>query len=254
MKIFGSKKTIFIVPVLIWLLSQLFLLEPKLFYVSVSFSVVLLALTIKGMEKVQKNKNWPLFFFFPTILFLGLSIYVALIPNYYWIQFFLLLSAGLNFYYLRNIYYFLNYGASERADKLYSLMTVTGFLSVFFLASAIYGLPTFLGLSFWPLFISFIILTAPLFFQFFILGRLNILEKWPFFLTSVFILAELTLVLYFLPLSFNILGFFAAIFYYLILMALRLANQNNFSVRTMHWPLIFSFILVTILLLTSSWF
>jgi hypothetical protein len=86
------------------------------------------------------------------------------------------------------------------------------------------------------------------------LGRLNIIEKWPFFLASIFILAELTLVIYFLPLSFNILGFFIAIIYYLLLMALRLALKNDFSVRTLRLPLIFSCILVILLLLTSRWF
>jgi hypothetical protein len=133
-------------------------------------------------------------------------------------------------------------------------MTISSFFSVFTLASSIYGLPTFVGISFWPLFAGFTILTAPLFFQCFILGRLNIIEKWPFFLASIFILAELTLVIYFLPLSFNILGFFIAIIYYLLLMALRLALKNDFSVRTLRLPLIFSCILVILLLLTSRWF
>lgn len=253
MTVFKSRTTIFVIPVLIWLLSQLFIFEPSFFYISVSFSFFLLALTVKGMEQ-SKQKNWPLFFFFPAILFLGSSLYIALIANYYWIQFILLVSVCFIFYYLRNIYYFLNYGAVERAEKLNNLMTISGFFSVFTLASALYGLPIFLGLNFWPLFIYFIVLTTPLFFQFFVLGRLHILEKWPFFLASVFILAELTLVLYFLPLSFNILGFFAAIFYYLILMALRLVLKNDFSVYTMRWPLVYSAILITILLLTSSWF
>ncbi|MFA6513810.1 MAG: hypothetical protein WCT50_00780 [Patescibacteria group bacterium] len=254
MNFFKSRKTIFLVPILIWLFSQLFLLEPRFFYISIAFSFLLLAFAIKGMEKEQGSKNWPLFFFFPAILFLGVSLYAALISDYYWIQFILFLSASFTFYYLRNIYYFLNYGALERAEKLNNLMTISGFLSVFTLAATIYGLPTFLGLSFWPLFVLFIIFTTPLFFQSFVLGRLNILEKWPFFLASIFILAELTLVLYFLPLSFNILGFFVAIFYYLILMALRLTLKNNFSVHTMRWPLIFSSVIITILLLTARWF
>jgi hypothetical protein len=79
-------------------------------------------------------------------------------------------------------------------------------------------------------------------------------EKLPFFLASTFILAELTLVVYFLPLSFNILGFLIAVFYYLLLMALRLALRNDFSVKTLRLPLIFSLILIIILLLTSRWF
>lgn len=253
MRFFKSRATIIIVPLISWLLSQVYLLEPKLFYISISISFLLLALTVKGMEKDPKAKNWPLFFYFPAILFLGLNLYVALISNYFLIQSILLISAALMFYYLRNIYYFINYGAVERAEKLHNLMTTAGFLTVFTLASVIYGLPTFLGMSFWPLFVTFIFLTAPLFFQSFVLGRLNILEKWPFFLSSIFILAEFVLVLYFLPLSFNILGFFVANFYYLQLMALRLALKNEFSVRTMRWPLVFVFMIVSILLLTSSW-
>ncbi len=254
MKFLQSRKIIFITPIVLWLLSQLFLLKPQLFYVSITLGALLLAFSIKGIEKNKKDRNWSLFFFFPAIFFLGASLYVALIPNYFWIQFILLLSNWFIFSYFRNIYYLFNYNAPERIEKLDSLMTIAGFFAIFTLAASMYGLPTFLGWNFWPLWVVFIILSAPLFFKFFILGSLKIQKSWPIFLAAIFILAELSLALYLLPLSFNVLGLFVAIFFYLLLLALRLALRKDFSVKTLLMPFTFSVILIIILLLTSRWF
>lgn len=254
MNFFQSRQIIFITPIVLWLLSQLFLVRPQFFFISVSLGLLLLALVTKGSEKNKQERNWPLFFFFPALFFLSVSLYITFLPNYYWIQIILLLAAYFSFSYLRNIYYFFHYSASERAERLDGLMLAGGFLSVFALASSLYGLPTFLGWNFWTLLPLFVILASPLFFQSFVLGRINIRDNWPLFLAGSLILAEMTAVIYFLPLSFNILGFFIAIFYYFILLVLRLFLKGNFSGRNLHWPLTAGLILIVILLLTSRWF
>ncbi|MFA6417054.1 MAG: hypothetical protein WCW61_02570 [Patescibacteria group bacterium] len=254
MNFFKSKKAIFITPVVLWLLSQLFLARPQFFFLVITAGFLLLALVVRGSEKNKQNQNWPLFFFFPALFFLSVSLYITFLPNYYWIQIILLLSAYFSFSYLRNIYYFFHYGASERAERLDGLMLSGGFLSVFALASSLYGLPTFLSWNFWGLLPLFVILVSPLFFQSFVLGRINIRDNWPLFLSASLVLAEMTAVIYFLPLSFNILGFFTAIFYYFILLVLRLFLKNNFSGNNLRWPLSFGIILIIILLLSSRWF
>jgi hypothetical protein len=254
MNFFKSRKIIFITPVILWLLSQAFLVQPQFFFLAVTLGFLLLALTVRGSEKNKQDMNWPLFFFFPALFFLATSLYITFLPNYYWIQLILLLSAYFSFSYLRNIYYFFHYGASERADRLDGLMLAGGFLSVFALAASLYGLPTFLGWNFWTLLPLFVILVSPLFFQSFVLGPINIRENWPLFFAGSLILAEMTAVVYFLPLSFNILGFFIAVFYYFILLVLRLFLKGDFYGRNFRWPLTFGLILIVILLLTSRWF
>jgi hypothetical protein len=254
MNFFKSRQIIFVTPIILWLLSQLFLARPQFFFISVFSGLLLLAFVIKGSEKHKQDRNWPLFFFFPALFFLSVSLYITFLPNYYWIQTILLFAAYFSFAYLRNIYYFFHYGASERAERLDGLMLAGGFLSVFALASSLYGLPTFLGWNFWTLLPLFVILVSPLFFQSFVLGRIHIRENWPLFLIGSLILAEMTAVIYFLPLSFNILGFFIAIFYYFILLVLRLFLKGDFSGRNLRWPVTFGLILIIILLLTSRWF
>src|SRR5680860_1326674 len=244
MNFFKSRQTIFITPVILWLLSQLFLAHPNFFFLAVTAGFLLLVLVIRGMEKNRRDMNWPLFFFFPALFFLSVSLYITFLPNYYWIQIILLLSAYFSFSHLRNIYYFFHYGVSERAERLDGLISAGGFLSVFALASSLYALPTFLSWNFWMLLPLFVILVSPLFFQSFVLGKINIRANWPLFLAGSLLLAEMTAVIYFLPLSFNILGFFTAIFYYFILLVLRLFLKGNFSGRNLRWPLTFGLILI----------
>jgi len=254
MNFFKSKKAIFITPIILWLLSQAFLAYYQLFFVAVSLGLLLLVFVVRGGEKRRQEMKWPLLFFFPALFFLSVSLYVTFLPNYYLIQLILLLSAYFIFVYLKNIYYFFHYGALERAERLDGLMLAGGFLSVFALASSLYGLPTFLAWNFWYLLPLFVILVSPLFFQSFVLGTINIRANWPVFLSGSLILAEMTAVIYFLPLSFNILGFFTAIFYYLILLVLRLFLKGDFFGRNLRLPLAFGLLLIILLLLTSRWF
>ena len=254
MKFLKNKHIIFITPIILWLLSQLFLFDSRFFYIAITLGFLLLVFSFKKMEKSRRDRNWPLFLFFPALFFLSVSLYITLIPNFYWIQTILILSAWFNFAYIKNLYYHFNYNASGREEKLDTLMIEGGFLSVFALASSVYGLPVFLGWSVWPLLLIFTILTAPLFFQSFVRGTMDIKGNWPFFLASILILAELSLVVYFLPLSFNILGFFVAIFYYLLSLVLRVVLKGDFSGRSLKFPFGFSLLIVLILLLTSRWF
>ena len=253
MKIFQNKRIIFLTPLLIWLLAQAFIFLSGLIYMSLAASLLLLVFTFRGLENDRRRSDWPFYFYFAALFLASSFLFVTFLPDIYLLQGIIAFVCYFLFRILRNSYYHFRYQAPERADRLDSLLTISSFFTVFFLASSLYSLPAFLGWNFWTLWPWFFLLVSPLFFQPFVLGRLNLRASWPFFLAAVLSLGELSLLTYLLPLSFNILGFFVVIFYYLISLMLRRALKGDYSGRGIRLPVIACLSMIILLLLTASW-
>ena len=253
MRILNHKETIFLIPILIWIFSQIFVAYPSFFFISLTLSFLLLALTVKSIFNNYPLGHWSFYLYFPGLLMLTSFLYATMLANKNLVQAVLLLAIFLLGIYLYNFYYFFRYQAPERQQFLDSFSFATVVLSVFFMASSTYGLATFLGWSFAWLLLAFLLFSLPLFFQPFITQRLNIRLNWPWFLSSVFILTQLVAVFYFLPLSFSIVGLLVAIFFYLLLLIIRLLLKDNLSGKILRFPLISSFLITLILLLSSRW-
>jgi hypothetical protein len=253
-KALRDKKTYYLLPILLLLLGELYVFIPKTFLLALGLGILAIVLSVKGLASKRGNLNWPFFVYFPLIFFASSSLYATLVPNFYLVQALLLLNAAFTYIYYRNLYYFFRYEAPDRADEIDTFLMTASVLSLFFLASAMYGLPVFIGWNFWLLFIVFIFASMPLFFQPFILGSLNLKNNWPVFLSSIVIFSELAAVLYLLPFGFNVLALMAAIFFYISLLILRLLVRNRFSGKILRFPLFSSLIIIIILLLTTRWF
>ena len=255
MKIFSGKKVFYFLPLALWLLGQVYVLfYPRLLFVALALGGLLIVLSTKGLATKSRRLDWPLFVYFPLIFFAASSLYGTLIPNMYWVQTILLLNASFCHIYFKNLYYYFRYEAPDRIDLLDTFLMAGSVLSVFFAAAAAYGLPVFLGWSFWPLLGAFALLIFPLFFQTFILGSLNLKINWPFFLTAILLLTQAVGVIYLFPFDFNILGLLVAIIFYILFLILRLFIRGRFSGQILRFPLISSLIIIIILLLTTRWF
>ena len=235
-KVFSQRKIIFLTPLILWLLNQLFLWRPRMFS---PCSWFLIAVTVMGLTAGKRQADWPLFFYFPFIFFLSSSLYSTLLPNFYVIQIIFFFANLYIFSYFKNLYYFFRYEAPERAHKLDTLTLLGNFLAVFFLASTIYGLPTFLGWSFWPLLFGFIILSIPLF-STICYFEIKLKINWPLIIASALVLLELAAIIHFLPLAYNVLGLFVGIFFYLLIYILRNILAGDLSGYKLRLPLVFA--------------
>jgi len=243
----------FVISLILWLLSQGFLLYPRLFYFALILGSLLIIISIRYLAGQDEKKRWPLFTITPLLFFLSFSGYSAILFNYYWIQFIFILVAWFIFAYLRNFYYYSTYQASERREKVDSLLLTGSFLSLFATASVLYGLPVFLSWPFNFLLLIFIPISGLLLVQFLSLRRLKFGPHILFIIIEVIILAELAWVISLLPLNFTILGFILAIIYYFLLIVFRLYLNNDLQGRKLRLPLIFSSLILIILLLTARW-
>lgn len=243
-----------ITPLLIWLLAEVFLAQPKFFYSSLTLSILLLVLSVKYIND-QRRKYWLLFIVSPVLFLFSFFSYAAIIADYFWIQIIYLLIVWFTFFYLRNFYY---YSTSAEAEimwsaKLDNLLISGGFLTVFAAAAVLFDLSAFIN---WPLYFmlpSWALVVWLLLIQFRPLKPDNYWPTRDLIPISILILTELAGVFSLLPLNFNILALFLAIIYYLDLTIIRLLVSGALNRRALKLPLILSFIAILFLFLTANW-
>lgn len=237
----------------LWLLSEIFFISAPLFYSALTLGLVLIVFSTKYLAEKNKITHWPLLIIAPILFWLACSLYVAIIPNFFWIQIIFLIEAWFVYSYFKNLYFHLAYAAPERLEKIDNLLLAGGFLGVFALGSSLYGLTAFINAPFLVLLAAFCPLAVLFFVQFLAFQK----NTWPsdnhFFLIIIILLIELAGALSLLPLNFNILGLLLALIYYFLLTAWRLFQQGELNLEKMKFPLILSAAIITLLFLSSRW-
>jgi hypothetical protein len=244
-----------ITSLLIWLLSELFLTQAKLFYITLAVGGLLIIFSVKLIVGRQPL-FWPSVIIAPLLFFVAWTSYAAIIIGNFWIQLIFLLVVWFIFAYLRNLYY---YAAALSATepsvwsvKFDNLLIAGSFLTSFAAAAVLLDLPAFVN---WPWFVMLPVWAL-------VVGLLLIQfqpfkpGQWPvggLLILSVLALTELAGVFSLLPLNFNILALFLAIAYYLSLIIIRLKARGGLNRRAVRLPLILSALAIFLLFLTARW-
>ncbi len=252
------KSFIFVlIPVVIWLLAEAFLIRPRIFYFILSLCLLLIVLSIKYINNKHKE-YWLLFTIFPILFLLSFFFYAAIVVSNFWIQSIFLLVIVFIFLYLRDFYYYsiqLEHSQAELKwlTKLDNLLISGSFLIAFASAAVLFRLSAFIT---WPIYIMLPIWAIIVWLLFVQFKPLKVPGSWSvsgLALINTLIITELAGILVLLPLNFNILALFLAIIYYLGLMIMRLAESDSLSSRALKLPLILSSIAILFLFLTARW-
>lgn len=246
-----------VLPVAIYTLSQIAFFEPPFFYSFLSLGVLLIILSAKALS-FKEGHDWLPLALAPLLLFLSGSFYVAVIVNFWLIQVILLFIFWFIFSYFKNLYYYFKiYSTSDAVDlsiaKLDNLFIAGSFLAVFFSAAACFMFPAFLSWSNVHTLVTLCLVMLLLFWQYRFLTINK--ENFPWLMMSVLILVlvEAIWAVSLLPLNFNILALFVAIFYYFALTVLRLKLRGSLFRRAWQLPFILSLVIVLGLLVTARW-
>jgi hypothetical protein len=234
----------------LWMLEEIFIRRPEFFFISLSLG----ALVIIGMAKyLSRNEKgaWLSWSLPPLLLFLAGSFYAAIIVSLPLIQTIFAFSAVFFFFYFRTLAAWP--AGPERGFHLRRLIQVESFLACFAFAATIYSLPAFLSWPFFYLLLLFVVVAAALFGQFFFFLDRGRQEERSFFFVNVLVLSEIVGVLYLLPLDFNILGLFAAIAFYILVIFTDWRRQGRLNWRHLRWPFFIGAGIAALVLLTSRW-
>ncbi len=242
-----------LIPLLIFLLSEIFFFFPKMIYISLVLGNLLIFFTVIQFIKVGvSDEKWWNFLILPSIFLTTLSAY-SVLKNGAVIQALFFLNVVFLYFYLRSIYYYLDKPLSFHKEDFENISSAGGFISFFFISSTVYGLESFLNFSFWPLVVVLIAASSLVLYQFLFANAGGNKNYSVYIVSAALILAELAWSISFLPLNFNLAGLILAIFYYLLSGLTKAHLIGKLNKKTIESYLFFSFGIILITLLTARW-
>lgn len=248
-----SRLLVIILPLLIWLLSQAYLVWPEFFYLSVAISSFFLLFVSFYLKQVGPKVSWWFLAILPLMFLLLISVYISFSTNFWLIQLLMFTLLFFQYNYFKGLYYFWNKPELYKSEDMRTVKAYGSFLIIFFAASNVYGLQSLLNFTVWPMVIAFAV-------AMFSVAYLNIKSEdlqsktvWHFSILHMLIMTEMTLVMAFLPLNYNISGLSVAIIYYLSANLINLYLQKALTPKKIKLYIILSFSGLTALLFTANW-
>lgn len=250
-----NKKNIYLIlaPFFLWALGETFVLEPELFFVSLSLGALIITFLVRAILKNSSVKFWPVFILAPVLFYLSLSLYSAIVVNPFLIQACFLFNVWFIFSYFKNLYRHFYFSTPDSEGELRRLLKSGSFLSTFALAASLYGLPIFLSCNFSLLLVYFMVASLILFSQFLIFAKNVNREQRIFLLVDVLVLTEFTGILFFLPLNYNTLGVLVALVSYLLVLFNDWRSENRLNFKNIKWPIIIISVITILILLSARW-
>lgn len=243
-----------IVPFFTLLLSELYFFNTKLIYLVIVLVLILFLFTVRQFVKASDSKeDWRYFLILPSMFYMGSTVLSTMIPNRSIIQLLFFLTTAFLYFYFVSIYYYLVNKKMYQQNSLENISSYGNFLAFYFMASAVYGLQTFLHISVWILMLIFIVCTALIISQ--VLWANNINNKTGYFylLILCLVLVELAWSSTFLTLNFYILGLIMAVCYYILIGLVRFYLLDKLNKKLIKMYLLFGFSSILIVLITARW-
>ena len=232
-------------------LLEWFIIQPTYLLIALGL-IILLQLIIAWILKLSAGAGWWRFAILPVLASVVVSAYLSLLVNNWLIQILVIFLAVFNFVYWRLVYLYLTKSSRYISFSLENLSFYINFIIIFFLGSVAYGLRLFLSAD--PLWLGIMIavLSGLVIYQLMWVSKKD-RATWPYWLAIWLVLLEAFYIFMLLPLDYNLLGFFWASFYYVIVSLLndQLSAKLNKTKIKLYLTLITASWLI--LLITARW-
>lgn len=249
-----SSLLVLICPLLILILSELFLVWPKMFFISLILIPLIIFFSIKKVIKESKEKkNWFNFSILPIIFSLSGVIYSILLTNKFFVQLIFVAVAIFVYFYFRNVYYYLNKSKLFQNNALENISSYGNFIVMFFSFSAAFGLQAFLNLPVWSIMLVLIPVIFLVSYQVIWVNKIPLNLGFVYIAINTLVLFETAWAASFLPFNHNALGLALAICYYILIGIIRFHFKGKEEENKIRLYLFFGLICILIILLSSRW-
>ncbi|MDD5031747.1 MAG: hypothetical protein PHR36_01745 [Patescibacteria group bacterium] len=246
-----------IAPILILVFSELVFFSSYLFFTVLALVNLTVLAAILVFLKASKIQKTPDIYFGTVILPLeflsSVFIYLSLAVNRFFIQFLFLAAAVFIYFYLRYLYYYLVRPEFFSRDNLKNFSSLGNFFIIFFSASAIYGLQSFLNLPVWLLMIVLLVIIFLTVYQIMWVSKIGLKASFPHILIGGVVLFEIGWSISFLPLNHNIAGLALAICYFLLTGLSLSYLKDSLNKKIIKQYLIFGLLAILAVFLTARW-
>lgn len=246
-----SKFLVLLTPIFLAFLFEILLNKAQWFYGILILSVLALILTALIFFKESGVKKEDLFYFILPIIFsLSLLSYIT-ISSRATAHILIFFNTIFIYFLLRNFfYYFFEIKKGLKFDNFFSYGNL---LAIFFVSSSFYGIKYFLNFPTWFIILCLLPVFFLILYSVIWANKINIKEGLVFILIGVIVLIEIFWTISFLPFNYNTLGLIFSICYYVYIGVVRFflrAGESNS--RTIKLYLIFGFVSILLIILTSK--
>jgi len=249
-----NKFLILIVPVLSFLLLEIYFFYPKLVFIVLVVLFSLVFFTARQLILASdKNENIIHIISLPILFVFGSVFFSFFIPSGFVIQLLFLADLIFLYYYVRQMYYyFLKQELYQKID-MENLSAYGNFMAFYFMAVSFFGLQLYLDLAIWKLMIFLLVVVFLVVFQVFWVKGIDKKSSFFYALLLSLIMLELAWGISFLTLSYYILGLLLAISFYVLIGLIKFYLFGSLSREKVKLYLIFGFISILVALLTARW-
>jgi len=200
------------------------------------------------------KKFWNMFLS-PAIFVMGaILFYIFLVPQVTWfVHFYILLISGLLFHFLYNLNELYLRPDIYRRFTLENLSSHFNLLSVFLFFSSFYTFMFFPPIVFWSTEILVILITMALIYQNFWASKIIDIKKQFFIIIIALILAEIYLVLAFLPTGFYVNGIILTVVYYILAEISRTHLLGELTQKMIKKKIIIFVFVLILIFITTRW-
>lgn len=241
--------------ILIFFLAQYLMWSPRFFYfllILINIFIILSLYFYIGNKYL--SLAWLKFLILPILFWNGLLFYLSLIPYSgfllsAFIQFWLLLALYFQFSYLRQAKKLLQ----RKNNNLELSFSIFSFLTVFFLAAAVYGWQSFMAWPVWPLALFLALSASLLCYE---LIWINLPDKKPenLLLSAIpFVFLQLSWTLFFLPFDYHVLSLFFVLYFYLATSLVTMYLRRSFGGKNLRQLLTFFIFCLAFVMLLVKW-
>ncbi len=242
-------------PLISLVLLEAFYFRYELIYVSVAFLLLLFYFTVSQFLKFSKVKESLLgLLLLPSCYTVGLISFSVMISNGGLVQFLFLLNFLFLYFYFSIIYNLLINCKKYKTGTLENFSSHGNFLAMYFIASSVYGLQSLVGFPIIGLVFILLIFLISIIYQVFWVNGIRSKIGQIYIFISILVILELAITLWFLTLSFYILGLLLSVYYYTLIGLIRFYLTGNFRKSVVKLYLFFGFSSILIVLLTARWF
>jgi hypothetical protein len=201
----------------------------------------------------KSQENIGNYMLLPMIFTLAIIIFSTLMPFPFLIQILLFFNyLFLNFYF-RSIFRFLLKKSHYQNNSLENFSSYGNFFSIYLISSALYGFQSFLGADVWLIIIFLLSVITLIIYQVLWANKILTKQSLLYIIILPLIYIEFAWSISFLSLSFYILGLILAIAYYIGIGLTKFYLIGKLNSQILKMYLIFGFVSLFAVLVTSRW-
>lgn len=243
-----------LIPLLVFLLQEIYFFYPRLIYVTAVLAVLLIFFAVWQFGRASEvDSQWWNYLILPAIMSIAVMAYAVFMGGKFMIQLLFIFNLVFLYLYLRQVYYYLLYPPAYEVFSLENISSYVNWLIFFLLASTFYGLASFLNLPIFWLVLIMMGATVLLVYQIIWANKIELKAGLPYILISCLILAELFWSISFLPFNYNIAGLSLAICYYVVIGSVKDYLLGKLNVANVKMYLFLGLISLFLVLFTARW-